>query len=136
MKKYFFLISLFVVVVSLFFILPLLKKNGNNHLPAQEKPLSKIVVFQKITTGSLSTDFIKYTINQTTTAWQLLKQTNQIKTQGEESMVFVIEINGVAANQKNREYWAFYINEKLAAVGAGSYQLKNNDKIEWKIEKY
>jgi len=130
MKKYFFLISFFIVVLSLFFIFQ------NNHLPVQEKLINKIVVYQKITTTNQPTDFVKYVVDQSTTAWQLLKQTNQIKTQGEGKMAFVIEINNIVAVQKNKEYWAFYVNGKAAMVGAGSYQLKNSDKIEWKIEKF
>ena len=40
------------------------------------------------------------------------------------------------AEESKKEYWAFYINGKMANVGAADYQTKEGDKIEWKIEKY
>ncbi|MBI2984832.1 MAG: DUF4430 domain-containing protein [Candidatus Kerfeldbacteria bacterium] len=36
----------------------------------------------------------------------------------------------------DREYWAFYVNGKLADVGAKEYQTKSRDTIEWKLEKF
>ncbi len=44
-------------------------------------------------------------------------------------------IEGRAANSE-KEFWSFYVNGKQAETGAGSYILKNNDTIEWKIEAY
>ena len=46
------------------------------------------------------------------------------------------KINGRRVDDRKNEYWAFYLNGKMAQIGAGSYQLKNGDKIEWKIETY
>lgn len=48
----------------------------------------------------------------------------------------VISINGRKANEKDREFWAFYINGKTATVGPEAYITKKGDVIEWKIEKY
>jgi hypothetical protein len=48
----------------------------------------------------------------------------------------VTSINGRKAEDKKHEYWAFYINGKLAEVGPAQYKTKSTDKIEWKIEKY
>jgi|SRR5258706_9124611 len=45
-------------------------------------------------------------------------------------------INGRIADSKNHEYWAFYVNGKLADVGPKDYQTKNSDVILWKIEHY
>ena len=61
------------------------------------------------------------------------------ETKGEEANAFVTQINGYPALRKAsvpREFWAFYINGKMSNVGAGSYKLKDGDKIEWKIERY
>lgn len=41
-------------------------------------------------------------------------------------------INGTM--QGNGKYWTFYVNGKMANVGAGSYQTKTGDKIEWKLQ--
>lgn len=70
------------------------------------------------------------------TALDLTKEKANIKTKGEGANAYVTEINGITAQVSKKEYWAFYVNGKMAEVGAGSYQLKEGDKIEWKIEKY
>jgi len=46
----------------------------------------------------------------------------------------VDSINGIKPT--GHEYWAFYINNKLAPVGPAEYKTKNDDIITWKIEKY
>ena len=46
----------------------------------------------------------------------------------------VVGING--NKPTGHEYWAFYVNGKLASVGPADYKTTNTDKIEWKIEKY
>ena len=48
----------------------------------------------------------------------------------------VASINGRVANPQKHEYWAFYVNGKMAPVGAEEYITKNSDFIEWKIETY
>ena len=77
-----------------------------------------------------------YGVEEGTTALDLLKETTKVTTKGEGENAFVVEINGRKADETKKEFWAFYINGKMSAVGAGSYKLKNNDKIEWKIENY
>jgi hypothetical protein len=69
------------------------------------------------------------------TALDQLVNTVSNKINGKGDNAFVSEINNYSTENK-KEFWAFYINGKQATVGAGSYQLRNNDKIEWKIEKY
>ena len=48
----------------------------------------------------------------------------------------VVGINGRKAENKNREYWSFYVNGKMASVGPADYETIDADLIEWKIEKY
>lgn len=45
-------------------------------------------------------------------------------------------IGGRKADGAKHEYWAFYVNGKMASVGPIDYITKNADLIEWKIEKY
>ena len=45
-------------------------------------------------------------------------------------------INEKKADSSKHEYWAFYVNGKLANVGPAEYSTKDSDLIEWKIEKY
>jgi hypothetical protein len=45
----------------------------------------------------------------------------------------VTSINGVEADG-TKQFWAFYVNDKLAQEGAGTYKTKDSDKIEWRVE--
>ena len=47
----------------------------------------------------------------------------------------VTGINGKTADESS-EYWAFYVNGKLANEGAGTYKAVKGDKIEWKLEAF
>jgi hypothetical protein len=75
-------------------------------------------------------------ISPNSTALQLLSATHKIVTKGQKENAFVMEIDGRVADFKQKEFWAFYVNGKQAQIGAGSYFVKNNDTIEWKIETY
>ena len=81
-------------------------------------------------------DFIKQEIISGKTALDLTKEKASVKIKGEGVNAYVTEINRQETLNSKKEYWAFYVNGKMAEVGAGSYQLKDGDKIEWKIEKY
>ena len=81
-------------------------------------------------------DFIKQEIISGKTALDLTKEKASVKIKGEGVNAYLTEINSQKALNSKKEYWAFYVNGKMAEVGAGSYQLKDGDKIEWKIEKY
>jgi len=81
-------------------------------------------------------NFNKQEIAKGKTALDLTKEKEDIVTKGDGVNAYVIGINGIEAKSADKEYWAFYVNGKLATVGAGSYKLKSGDKIEWKIEKY
>ena len=48
----------------------------------------------------------------------------------------VTVINGRKSDNTKREYWAFYVNSKMALVGPLEYRTKDTDVIEWKIETY
>lgn len=48
---------------------------------------------------------------------------------------FVEEIDSLANNPANSMYWLYYMNGKLASVGASSMKIKKGDEILWKYEK-
>lgn len=48
----------------------------------------------------------------------------------------VDSINSRKAQASKHEFWAFYVNGKLAPVGPADYKTKDSDIIEWRIEKY
>jgi len=70
------------------------------------------------------------------TALQALYKTHKIQSKGLGTNAFITSIDGRTASDEKREFWAFYVNGKQAEVGAGTYVVKNNDTIEWKIETY
>jgi hypothetical protein len=48
----------------------------------------------------------------------------------------VVSINGRKADDAKKEFWAFYVNGKMAEVGPADYQTSADDRIAWKIEHY
>ncbi len=66
-------------------------------------------------------------------ALTLLKEFAKVE-QGPSGLV--TSINSRLAEDKNKEFWAFYVNGKMSEVGPADYQTKDEDKIEWKIETY
>ncbi|KKP66699.1 MAG: hypothetical protein UR68_C0005G0008 [Candidatus Roizmanbacteria bacterium GW2011_GWA2_35_19] len=81
-------------------------------------------------------NFTTYKTIEKKSALDLLKEKNKVTTKGEGVNAYVISINGIEAKTENKEFWSFYVNGKMAEVGAGSYIIREGDKIEWKIEKY
>ena len=75
-------------------------------------------------------------IEEGKTALDLTKQVAKVETKGEGQNAFVNSINGKAANSVKKEFWELLVNGKPAEVGAGSYKIKNGDKIEWRISTY
>jgi hypothetical protein len=88
---------------------------------------------------TLQTDYVSnpayytYRGEEGKNALTLLKEKTRVK-QGSSGLV--ISINARRAKEDKKEFWAFYINGKMAEVGPGNYQTKEGDIIEWKIEKY
>lgn len=94
-------------------------------------------VNQKVVTEpALDTGFETLFINSGTTALELLQKDHSVVLEGEGESAFITSIDGRKTNRLIREFWAFYVNGKQSEVGAGSYKLQPNDKIEWKIETY
>ncbi len=70
------------------------------------------------------------------TALQLLTSTHKVISKGNKENAYITSIDGRMASEADKEFWSFSVNGKQAQVGAGSYFVKNNDTIEWKIETY
>jgi hypothetical protein len=78
-------------------------------------------------------DTITYDGEEGKDALTLLKNIANVE---QNSSGLVTGIDGRAAAESKKEYWAFYVNGEMAPVGPAEYQTKNEDKIEWKIETY
>lgn len=79
------------------------------------------------------TDYFSYKGEIGKSALDILKEKASVD---EASSGLVTGINGRRADNSAHEYWAFYVNGKLADTGPADYQTKDTDLIEWKIEKY
>lgn len=55
---------------------------------------------------------------------------------GEGENGFVTGIGGREADDSANEFWAFYVNDEQAQVGAGSYETTDEDVITWKLETF
>lgn len=104
-------------------------------------PEKKVIIIQKIAVKQIisagdkkiqKTIFVK----PGSTALQTLSLSHKVAMKGENENAYITAIDGRGASDSGREFWAFYVNGKQAEVGAGSYKVKNNDTIEWRIETY
>lgn len=66
------------------------------------------------------------------TALALLKTFHSVETKSFDFGEMVISIDGQAA-QDGVNFWEFLVNGAQATVGAGDYQTKATDKIEWRL---
>lgn len=44
------------------------------------------------------------------------------------------ELEGISQDSEKNQYWMYYVNDKMAEVGIGDYEAKENDKVEFKFE--
>jgi len=98
--------------------------------------LSRSITVKQIVRVDLKISEKKEQIVVGSTALQALYKTHKIQSKGLGANAFITAIDGRIASDEKREFWAFYVNGKQADVGAGTYVVKNNDTIEWKIETY
>ena len=85
------------------------------------------------TKGATTVQSISYSGVAGQNALDLLKTHAQVITKDSSYGPYVDSINGVRGGT-NGKYWAFYVNDKLADVGAAAYVTQTGDKIEWKFE--
>ena len=63
-----------------------------------------------------------------------LRQVAQVETQTSSYGEYVTGINGLQGGTDGK-YWTYYIDGKLATVGAASYTSIGGERVEWKFEK-
>lgn len=107
-----------------------------NNTPIQQKEAITLFSAKQTVSYDGKSSVKTAQIKMGSTALQLLSTTHSVIQKGQKENAFVTSIDGRASSADNKEFWAFYVNGKQAEVGAGSYILKNNDTIEWKIETY
>jgi hypothetical protein len=65
----------------------------------------------------------------------LLEADPSAEVTGEGENAFVTAIDGVTADPDS-EFWALYVDDEMATVGAGSLETKDGDEITWKLETF
>lgn len=117
--------KLIIIAVLLFLAFFFLNFNSSS---IQEKVNSSPVAPTSIVSNNFS-----YKGENGKDALSILKEKTTV---GEDGTGLVVSIGGRKAEDKDREYWSFYVNGKMAEVGPADFQTKDTDLIEWKIEKY
>lgn len=125
---------LLLIGIIIYFQRSSLETNKVNSSQTNKK---KVTVYQRIIENNTDKSSYKpYEIEEEKTSLDLLQKSSSVTMKGSGENAFVTTINGIEASEKKKTYWAFYINDKLAEVGVGSYKLVNGDKIQWKLENY
>jgi hypothetical protein len=100
------------------------RKSGVTQSPAVSSPIP-----QTPTRKSVS-----YNCEQGKTAFELLESSYQTDTKDTSFGKMVMGIDNVKS-EENKDFWAFYVDNKQATVGAQLYNCMDQEKIEWKLEK-
>ena len=134
MKKYLKIILPVVVILSLGFIFWQVKANSSVSKTQGEQSTQKIsavLIIDDANSQSFEiSDFVGKTVLEATQSMA------KVVTNGTGTNAYITTINGREANAEKREFWEFDVNGSPAQVGAGSYIIKNNDEIQWKISNY
>jgi len=105
--------------------------------PIQEEQVKKVEASVSIKFGGDQEDVsAKIEIKEGQTALELTKKVVEVITSGEGEMAFVTTIGGTKADAAKNEFWELLINGESAQVGAGSYEVKDSDKISWQISTF
>ncbi len=128
MKK----ILLVIILAALVFAGLSYISKDNGKITGEATSARTIPVEMKIQNGQT----LKSNVSAGLTALEYLETQVKVKTKGEGVNAYVVAIGDLEVNADKNEFWSFYINGKMAEVGAGSYKLMPNDKIEWKIENF
>ncbi len=102
--------------------------NGASESSQQEAAESSAVTFSE------DGNTVSYNAIVDETALETLKAYTEVKTKDSGKLgEMVTEINGVPA-EDGKNFWAFYVDGKQADKGASTYEVKDGEKIEWRLE--
>lgn len=86
------------------------------------------------TVKPVATNKVTYTAEKGKTALaQLLEVNTTVVTKTASFGTYVDSINGLKGGADGK-YWSFYVDGKMAAVGAGAYVAKGGEEIVWKYQ--
>ena len=99
----------------------------------QEETREQQVVVTQTQEKKTTTATFSYSGEEGKDALSLLKEKTTIE---QDPSGLVTAVNGKKADQRSREYWAFYVNGKMATIGPAGYKTIVSDIIEWRMERY
>jgi hypothetical protein len=80
----------------------------------------------------IENNIVTYSGEEGKTAFDILDSLCTVETISSDFGEFVTGIDGISSDETN--YWAFYVNNDYATVGASSYETKEGDVIKWQLE--
>lgn len=105
---------------------------SNNKTDTKPTSSAQTVKVDKISFSS-DNKTVTYTGVEGQTALDTAISLTTVQTEDSAYGKMVTGINGVNA-EKNKTYWAFYVNDTYANEGAATYKAKAGDKIKWQLE--
>ena len=127
MKKNHFLLKAFFMAVMIFTVVGCNTKNT-----AIDENGLRVIVYDKDNESiydKKDTTTEKYLID----ALKNFKDLN-LETETGDYGEYVVGINGLS--QGDNYYWNYYVNDNYASVGISNYEIKDNDVITFKLEKF
>lgn len=106
----------------------------SSYIITQTKPQAEASQTTRQTSQPATPDKITFTAKKGETVLAQLKTVAKVTTKDSSYGLYVDGINGLNGGRDGK-YWSYYIDGKLASVGAASYVSKGGEKIEWKLEK-
>lgn len=96
---------------------------------AQKSVAGTQIQFQPVVEKTIS-----YDGQEGKNALELLNASHEVKTEESTVGIFVTSIDNTV--NESDKYWMFYVDGQLAPVGADQYTTKNDEKIEWRYERF
>ncbi|MCL2037760.1 DUF4430 domain-containing protein [Candidatus Saccharibacteria bacterium] len=125
-------VTFIVVLATSFGVVGVVLKDQSREIRDLRNQVTQIKSDQKAV--DVRENGISYEGKDGKTAMQLLEKKHEVETKDYGDMgKFVISIDGVKATD-GENFWAFYVNGQMASEGASTFQTKDGDKIEWKLE--
>ena len=87
---------------------------------------------QLVTNAAHQVTQISYSGQNEVDALSLLRKHADVQVKHYSFGDMVVAINGSVGN--GPKYWTFYVNGKMAEVGAGAYKTRDSDILMWKLQ--
>lgn len=94
------------------------------------------ITLEIVAADGLQKKFEQVPLAEGETALAVTRKMVSVEMTGEGEMAFVTSIDGIAAQERQQQFWSLLINGQPSQVGAGSYVVKAGDGITWQLATY